>query len=146
MKIWREWRCKVVSMLHPKRLDQRYSPQLVRFLKELFCAATKVIVGSGKTLAPLLERFTSVTVLDSSTIVLPDSERQEYPGCGGSYGGGAAAMKLQTEWDLRSGALTHIEIEPGRSPDGATIRQEARRGSGSLRITDLVFCHTSNDG
>lgn len=123
----------------PQALDQRYSPQLVRFLKELFCAATKVIVGSGKTLAPLLERFTSVTVLDSSTIVLPDSERQEYPGCGGSYGGGAAALKLQTEWDLRSGALTHIEIEPGRSPDGATIRQEARRGSGSLRITDLGY-------
>jgi hypothetical protein len=120
-------------------IEQRHSPRLVQFLKELFCGATKVIVGSHKALAPLLERFTSVTVLDSSTIVLPDSEQQQYPGCGGSHGGGAAALKLQTEWDLRSGAVTHVEIEPGRSPDGATTRQDARRGPGSLRITDLGY-------
>ena len=61
------------------------------------------------------------------------------PGCGGSYGGGAATLKLQTELDLRSGAVTHIEIEPGRSPDGATSRQQVRRGPGSLRITDLGY-------
>jgi hypothetical protein len=120
-------------------IEQRHSPRLVKFLKELFCRATKVVVGSDKALAPLLERFTNVTVLDSSTIVLPDSQQQEYPGCGGSYGGGAAALKLQTEWDLRTGAVTHVEIEPGRSPDGATSRQEARRGPGSLRIADLGY-------
>lgn len=50
-----------------------------------------------------------------------------------------AALKLQTEWDLRSGAVTHVEIEPGRSPDGATCRQNARRGQGSLRIADLGY-------
>jgi hypothetical protein len=48
-------------------------------------------------------------------------------------------MKLQTELDLRSGALAHVEIEPGRSPDGATSRQEARHGKGSLRIADLGY-------
>jgi Transposase DDE domain len=123
----------------PQAIAQRHSPRLVKFLKELFCRATKVVVGSDKALAPLLERFTSVIVLDSSTIVLPDSERQEYPGCGGSHGGGAAAMKLQTEWDLRSGGITHVEIEPGRIPDGATSRQQASRDPGSLRITDLGY-------
>jgi hypothetical protein len=127
----------------PQAIDQRYSPRLVRFLKELFCGATKTVVGSDKALAPILERFTSVTVLDSSTITLPDSLKEEYPGCGGSYGGGAAAMKLQTEWDLRSGAVTHVQIEPGRSPDAATSRQDARRGKGSLRITDLGYFNVS---
>jgi hypothetical protein len=48
-------------------------------------------------------------------------------------------MKLQTELDLRSGALAHVEVEPGRSPDGATSRQHARRGKGSLRISDLGY-------
>lgn len=123
----------------PQAIEQRYSPKLVRFLKELFCAAAQRIVGSGKSLAPLLERFTTVTVLDSSTITLPDDQQAEYPGCGGSYGGGAAALKLQTELDLRSGAVTHIEIEPGRIPDGATSRQNVRRAPGSLRITDLGY-------
>jgi hypothetical protein len=123
----------------PQAIDQRHTPKLVKFLKELFCGATKVVVGSDKALAPILERFTSVTVLDSTTITLPDSLQEESPGCGGSHGGGAAAMKLQTELDLRSGAVTHLAIEPGRSPDAATSRQDARRGPGSLRITDLGY-------
>jgi hypothetical protein len=123
----------------PQAVEQRFTPPLVAFLKELFCKATKMVIGSEKTLAPILERFSSVIVLDSSSIALPDSRQSEYAGCGGGRGGGAAAMKLQTEWDLRSGAVTHVEIEPGRSPDGATCRQAVRRGAGSLRITDLGY-------
>lgn len=123
----------------PQAIDQRHTPKLVKFLKDLFCGATQMVVGSKKALVPILERFTSVTVLDSSTITLPDDMQQEYRGCGGTYGGGASAMKLQTELDLRSGAVSHVEIEPGRSPDSATSRQHARRGRGSLRITDLGY-------
>jgi len=120
-------------------IEQRYTPRLVDFLQRLFRSATKLVVGSDKALAPILERFTSVTVIDSSTITLPDEMQEQFRGCGGNYGGGAAAMKLQTELDLRSGALAHVEIEPGRSPDGATNRQDARHGKGSLRISDLGY-------
>jgi hypothetical protein len=123
----------------PQAIEQRYTPRLERFLKDLFGRATQSVVGSDRALAPLLERFTSVVLQDSSTIVLPDDLKEEYPGCGGSYGGGQAALKLQVEWDLRRGALTHVQIEAGRSPDGATTRQEARRGPGSLRIADLAY-------
>lgn len=127
----------------PQAIDQRHTPKLEAFLKELFVEATKLVVGSKKALAPLLERFSSVTILDSSTITLSDEMREEYSGCGGSHGGGASALKLQTELDLRSGAIEHVEIEPGRSPDGATSRQNARRGRGSLRITDLGYFNVS---
>jgi hypothetical protein len=65
-------------------IEQRHTPQLVAFLQKLFCAATKILVGSDKALAPLLERFTSVTMLDSSTITLPDDLREQFRGCGGS--------------------------------------------------------------
>lgn len=123
----------------PQAIDQRHTPALMKFLEELFRGAAKVVVGSNQALAPILERFTSVTALDSSTITLPDEMKPQFPGCGGSYGSGAAAMKLQTELDLRTGALSHVEIEPGRSPDGASSRQGARRGKGSLRITDLGY-------
>lgn len=123
----------------PQAIDQRHTPKLVSFLEELFRNATKSVVGSNKALAPILERFTNVTVMDSSTITLPDEMKEQFAGCGGSHGGGAAALKLQTELDLRSGALTHVEIEAGRSTDNATCRQQARRGPGSLRITDLGY-------
>lgn len=122
----------------PQAIDQRHSPKLVKLLEELFGSAVKKVVGSDKALAPILERFSSVTLLDSSTVTLPDCMKEEYRGCGGSHGGGEAAMKLQTEIDLRTGAL-HVEIEQGRSPDNATPRQDVRRGPGSLRITDLGY-------
>ncbi len=98
-----------------------------------------MVVGSGRALAPLRERFPGVTILDSSTITRPDDLREQFPGCGGSYGGGAAALKLQTELDLRSGVLSSVTVEPGRSPDGATPRQQAPPPAGSLRITDLGY-------
>jgi hypothetical protein len=127
----------------PQAIDQRFTPKLEAFLKDLFSRAIKMVVGSDKALAPILERFTSVDILDSSTITLPDERQEEYPGCGGSHGSGASALKLQTELDLRSGAITHIEIETGRSTDGASSRQKARRGKGSLRITDLGYFNTA---
>jgi hypothetical protein len=123
----------------PQAIEQRHTPALVAFLQKLFEGATQLVVGSDRVLAPLLQRFPRVTVLDSSTITLPDELQEQFRGCGGSYNSGKAALKLQTELDLRSGALEHIEIESGRSADGASSRQHVRRGPGSLRITDLGY-------
>jgi hypothetical protein len=50
-------------------------------------------------------------------------------------------VKLQTELDLRTGAISHVELESGRRADSSTVRQHVRRTPGSLRITDLgYFC------
>jgi hypothetical protein len=123
----------------PQAIEQRHTPALVAFLEAVFRESVKLVIGSDQSLAPILQRFASVVLLDSSTFVLPDEMQEHFRGCGGSYNSGAAAMKLQTEFDLQSGALAHVEIEAGRSPDGATSRQQARRGAGSLRISDLGY-------
>jgi len=123
----------------PQAIEQRHTPKMVDFLEKMFRGATQTVVASNRVLAPILERFRKVILLDSSTISLPDEMEEKYRGCGGRHGSGAAAMKLQTEWDLRSGALSHVQIEPGRSSDGGTSRQEARHGKGSLRIADLGY-------
>jgi hypothetical protein len=83
----------------PQAIEQRHTAKLVDFLQKVFCQATKLIVGSDKALAPILERFTSTNLLDSSTIPLPDELEEQFRGCGGSHGGGKAALKLQTELD-----------------------------------------------
>ena len=123
----------------PQAIAQRHSSKLVDFLRRLFEGAVQVVVGSERALAPLLERFPKVVVMDSTTLQLPDECREEFPGCGGRYGFGAAAMKLQTELDLRSGAVSHVEVESGRCTDNATSRQQVGHGPGSLRITDLGY-------
>src|SRR5439155_16785083 len=67
----------------PQAVEQRHSPKLVAFLEALFRRAIRVVVGSDQALAPILERFPNVTVLDSTTITFPDSQRASFPGCGG---------------------------------------------------------------
>lgn len=125
----------------PQAIEQRYTPRLAAFLEALFRRAVRVVVAGERPLAPLLERFTAVVVLDSTAIALPDDERDRFRGCGGREGVGQAALKLQTELDLKTGALAHIEVESGRDADSATSRQHVRRATGTLRITDLgYFC------
>jgi hypothetical protein len=123
----------------PQAVEQRHTAKMVKFLEAAFRKATKLVIGSSKSLAPILERFTEVVVLDSTTTTLPDSMEEEFRGCGGSYEGGKSAIKFQTELDLRSGAVRYVEIEQGRSPDSATSRQEIDLPAGSLRITDLGY-------
>jgi len=130
--------CGVV--VTPQAVGQRHTPRLVRFLKEVFREGAKEAVGSNKAVAPILERFPGVWILDGSTAALPDSQVGEFPGCGGSHDSGKAALRLQTEFDLRGGAVT-VEVETGRQPDAATPRQHERHGKGSLSIRDLgYFC------
>ena len=68
----------------PQAIEQRQTPRMVAFLQKLFGEATKCVVGSDQTLAPILERFTHGTVSDSSTLSLPDEMQHEFRGCGGS--------------------------------------------------------------
>ena len=123
----------------PQAIDQRHTPALVAFLRNLFGRAAAVVVGADRALAPVLARFTAVTVLDSTTIALPESQRAAFPGCGGGRGGGAAAVKLQVELDLTTGAVSHVGIGPGKASDGGSARQHAGRPAGSLRVTDLGY-------
>src|SRR4051794_33478963 len=94
-------------------IEQRHTTLLAEFLEALFRRATRCIVKSQTALAPLLDRFAAVLILDSTTTTLPDALRERFPGCGGSHGGGQAAMKLQVQWDLRSGALDAVAVGPG---------------------------------
>lgn len=136
----------------PQAVEQRYTPRLVAFLEALFRRAIQCVLSSDEALAPLLERFGHVLVLDSTTISLPTELSQRFPGCGGSYGSGRAAVKLQVEWDLCRGAFQAIAIEPGRDCDYKTSLQQTPLPPGSLRIADLgyfdteVFERYSRDG
>jgi hypothetical protein len=124
----------------PQAVRNRLSERFAKSLELLFRRAVGCVVGTSQTLAPVLERFTAVTLLDSTTISLPSSQREQYPGCGGRESHhGAASLKLQTEFDLCSGAIRHLQIEPGKSPDMTTSRQFAPIQPGSLRITDLGY-------
>src|SRR5512135_2258604 len=120
-------------------VEQRFSATLATFLETLFRRAVCHQVPADSTLAPLVERFPAVILQDSTTIPLPDALRDRFPGCGGSYGGGQAAMKLQVRLALRSGALDAVAVEAGKDCDQRTPLQSAPLPQGGLRITDLGY-------
>src|SRR5713101_1754575 len=41
----------------PQAVEQRFTPRLVKFLERLFRRAIRCVIGSNKSLAPLLQRF-----------------------------------------------------------------------------------------
>lgn len=127
----------------PQAVEQRFTARMVTFLEGLFRRAMGCVVRSQEVLAPLLERFSDVLLLDSSTITLPAALAARFPGCGGSHGAGTAALKCQVQWSLKSGALSAIAIEPGRDCDYKTSLQRVALPPGSLRIADLGYFDTA---
>ena len=55
----------------PQAVEQRFCAELVLFLQKLFERAANMVVQSQARLAPLLDRFTDVLLIDSTTISLP---------------------------------------------------------------------------
>jgi len=118
--------------LTTQALEQRFTPRLAAFLEALFREASGRVIGAQAALAPILERFAAVYLLDSTVESLPEQQRDRFPGCGGSHGGGRAAMKLQVLWELRGGALQAVRVEAGRHCDYKTPLQAAPPTPGSL--------------
>lgn len=57
---------------------QRFSQELVHFLENLFRLAYRKRVQADRVLAPLLERFPAVLILDSTQIALPDELKDRF--------------------------------------------------------------------
>ena len=123
----------------PQAIEQRYSPRLCKFLECLLARMLRVVVQADETLAPLLERFTEIKILDSSSVQLPDSEAERFPASGGAKDRNLAVVKLQTELELCRGQLLCLQPEPGKANDQGTDRQHVPPRPGSLRIADLGY-------
>jgi len=87
---------------------------------------------------PLINRFSSVRLMDSSTVGLPESLAELWPGCGDSHGQ-TAALKIQVDLNFTSGALEAVWLQAGREHDQCRRAQQLELSAGSLRIADLGY-------
>jgi len=125
--------------ISPQGLDQRFTQTAAGFLQRLLEAAVTHVVTAHPVTIPLIQRFSGVYLLDSSTIVLPDELSQVWRGCGGNQAQRTqAALKLQVQFDVSTGALRGPWLQDGRGADQAAPNQTAFP-PGALRLADLGY-------
>jgi Transposase DDE domain len=123
----------------PQAIDERCTPETAECLRRLVEEAVQKAITADKCVSPLLARFASVSLQDSSIVGLPDALQEQWRGCETwtDYGG-KAALKIQTRFDLAGGAV-HLRLEQGRDSDHRTPLQTAEIEAGSLHLRDLGY-------
>ena len=125
--------------LSPQGLDQRFGPKAAAALEEVLKEAVTRVIAAQPVTIPLLQRFASVVVLDSSTVALPDALAHVWSGTGSRTGQGSAALKIQVSLDLCTGALSGPLLQDGRCHDRTSPLQRDHLPPGSLRLADLGY-------
>jgi hypothetical protein len=117
---------------------QRFTAELTKFLEATLPLVLKQVLSTKPPPVELLSRFPHVVIGDSTVVGLPDELAAQFPGCGGSYGSGKAALKLQVVHDLRHGTL-RVLVEAGKASDAKSPITEMPWAKGSLLIFDLGY-------
>jgi hypothetical protein len=123
----------------PRAIEKRFTARLVVFLRGALERLLGEALAAAPAAIPLLARFSGVFLGDATTLTLPDESAAEFPGCGGKSGSGQAAVKIQVLWDLCSGRLIRLLLEPGRCHDTNSQAVADVPPVGSLTIRDLGY-------
>lgn len=122
-------------------LNQRFNPSAVAFLQTLFSALLQEKISTSFSLpCECNSYFYRIRILDSTVFQLPDPYADRYQGSGGSSH--TAGMKIQLEYELKTGEFLQVEVGPGKNNDGLYGSKRAKTVEmNDLCIRDLgYFC------
>jgi len=127
--------------LSAQGLDQRLGERAAEFLQQVLQQAVQQLVQADKVPLSVWAHFSGVYVQDSTTVTLPADLAEVWPGCGGGHtpGDGAAALKVQVQWELQSGQLSAVELQAGRAADRTAGEWLAHVPAGALVLADLGY-------
>jgi hypothetical protein len=126
--------------IQPQSLEERFTPEAADLLRRVLEASILAVITADPVAIAVLDRFTEVTLLDSSTVSLPEPLRAVYAGCGSSNPeAGNAAVKLTVAWDLKAGRLRGPLLDAGRLNDKKTALAREVLPVGALRVADLGY-------
>jgi hypothetical protein len=127
--------------LTPQSLDERFTLPAAEFCRRLLAEAVGHVIAAQPTALALLRRFTGVYLHDSTCLTLPATLAALWPGCGGRGDDSAcrAALKVQVCYELNTGALEGLSLQPGRQADAADPLARRPLPAGALRLADLGY-------
>ena len=128
----------------PQAIDQRFSVHNATFFHSLLTKALSLLLTQAQpvrpALIPLLQKFTAVFVEDNTTVALPASLADTFPGCGGQEPhAGAASLKIHVAYEVTNGTLQHLNFHAGRVADTKTEEIVPIAPPGTLVLRDLGF-------
>ena len=121
-------------------LAYRFDGKAVVFLKAVLETSMEVAVQAMPVSKGLLSRFSSVDLVDSSIISLPNSLQTIWRGSGGfSENASVSALKLNVRLDVRSGQLKTLDLSAATQADIRSMAHKQELEAGSLQIADLGY-------
>ena len=127
----------------PQALDERLTSEAAELLRRVLQASIQAMITADPVALAILDRFTEVVLLDSSTISLPEEFRSSWAGCGSvNPAKGNAAFKLSLAYFY---CIPHIRRWIFNR--GNTLRERcAYRRACSLRRSQRVLRRQRKDG
>lgn len=118
-------------------LHERFNAKATDLMKALFEESLERFKNEQNALIELLKPFSSVKLLDSSSITLPTEMKDVYQGCGGTRP--EAAVKIQTIFDYVKGHVEDIILTDARKNDQSFKEHLSRIEKGALYLQDLGY-------
>jgi len=120
-------------------IDERFNQAAVNFVKSILEKAIKIIIDDdGYADLGHFAQFTQVKIKDSTSFQLPPDMAEKYPGSGGSAS--KAAIRIQFEYDFKTGKINDLSLHPFNSQDSTNAHQTVSSVAfGELIIRDLGY-------
>jgi len=116
-------------------IDDRFNDYSVKFVKSIVMRLLSSQVPVPLD-ASFLERYTSVNILDSTKLALPDFLKDDFPGFGGSAS--ESGISIQFRYDLKNSVVSSLDVYPATFSDSKYTENISVDGN-SLEIFDLGY-------
>ena len=132
-----QWSQDLGVSITAQALDQRLTDRAVAFLSGLVGRAVQHFHRPSKLSVATLAQFSSVTIVDSTQVTLPDCLQTCFAGSGGNAA--QASVKFHVSFDYLAGQVKALEAVPGRSPDQKCRLHRHAVPTNSLQLFDLGY-------
>ena len=124
----------------PQAVEKRFTKEACDCLLGVLLEGVGQVIAAESQAIPILQRFSAISIQDSTTITLPKVLATIWPGSGRCTDDKKpAGLKVQIRWDWLSGAFTDFHLKAGRVHDRRAEFDNDELPKGSLRLADLGY-------
>ena len=121
-------------------IDKRFTDKSVEFIKSVLSKALELTIPKQDKID--FTKYDKVLIKDATSFQLPSNMADKYKGSGGSAS--SSIIKIQFEYDLKSGKITDLSLHAFVDQDGTDAKDTVERiNPNELAIRDLGYISTT---